>query len=76
MPDLVGRSEIAARAGVHLPTVDSWRRRHPDFPPPEWHVSGTPVWRWEAVAAWLEKPRPTGRPSRRRAVDAIEEAMG
>ena len=61
-PDLVGRSEIAARAGVRLPTVDAWRRRHPDFPAPEWTVSGTPVWRWESVEAWLAHPRPTGRP--------------
>ncbi len=60
--DLVGRREIAARAGTTVFLVDAWRRRHPEFPAPEWHVSGTPIWRWEAVAAWIAQPRPSGRP--------------
>ena len=64
MPDLVGRREIADRAGTTPGLVDAWRRRHADFPQPEWVVSGTPIWRWETVAAWLAKPRPTGRPRR------------
>lgn len=62
MTDLVGRREIAERAGTTPALVDAWRRRHADFPAPEWTVSGTPIWRWETVAAWLAKPRPTGRP--------------
>lgn len=62
--DLVGRREIAERAGISVVTLDAWRRRHPDFPKPEWHISGTPVWRWSVVAAWLAVPRPSGRPRR------------
>ena len=60
--DLVGRQEIAERAGTTPALVDAWRLRHADFPAPEWHVSGTPIWRWEAIAAWLAVPRLTGRP--------------
>lgn len=60
--DLVGRREIAALAGTTPSLVDTWRSRHPDFPAPEWHVSGTPIWRWETIAAWLAVSRPTGRP--------------
>jgi len=60
--DLVGRREIAERAGTTPALVDAWRRRHPDFPAPKWTVSGTPVWCWETVAAWLARSRPTGRP--------------
>ena len=61
-PDLVGRREIADRAGTTPALVDAWRRRHLDFPAPEWVVSGTPLWRWSDVEAWLKVPRRTGRP--------------
>lgn len=61
MIDLVGRREIAQRAGTTPALVDSWRRRHPGFPAPAWTVSGTPVWEWATIAAWLAQSRPTGR---------------
>ena len=59
--DLVGRREIAERAGTTTSLVDAWRRRHADFPRPEWTMSGAPIWRWQTVAVWLARPRPTGR---------------
>lgn len=60
--DLVGRSELAQRAGVALGTTDSWRRRHADFPAPIVELSTGPVWDWREVAAWVSRPRPAGRP--------------
>jgi hypothetical protein len=51
--DPVGATEIAHRAGVVLATVDAWRRRHADFPAPQWTVGGRPAWNWPDVAAWL-----------------------
>ena len=60
--DLVGRREIATRVGTTPGMVDTWRRRHADFPAPEWIVTGTPIWRWEEIAEWLARPRATGRP--------------
>jgi hypothetical protein len=58
--DLVGRVELAQRAGTTPGMVDSWRLRHADFPVP---VAPGPVWNWRQVEAWLAKPRPAGRPS-------------
>ncbi len=60
--DLVGRGEIASRAGVAVATVDAWRRRHPGFPAPVATVGGVPVWRWRDVAEWVAVPRRAGRP--------------
>lgn len=60
--DLVSIAEIAARAGVARNTVQSWRRRHTDFPAPVVTLATGPVWRWSDVAAWVAVPRPTGRP--------------
>ncbi len=62
VPELVGRVEIAVAAGVAPNTVDAWRARHADFPTPIVDLAMGPVWRWSDVEAWLEKPRPTGRP--------------
>lgn len=62
--ELVGRAEIARRAGIKERTVDSWRRRHSEFPEPLTHVSGTPLWLWPDVAAWIENTsHEPGRPS-------------
>lgn len=60
--DLVGTPELAARAGVAEATVHSWRRRHADFPKPIVRLASGPVWDWREVAAWVARPRPTGRP--------------
>jgi hypothetical protein len=66
LADLVGRAEIAERAGIRLQTVDTWRRRYPSFPDPMGTISGTPIWHWPAVEAWIrDTPRDAGRPPRR-----------
>lgn len=67
--DLVGRGEIAKRSGARLQTVDTWRRRYPDFPAPMAAISGTPIWSWAVVREWIDKtPRLVGRPARRLAM--------
>jgi len=60
--DLVGVAEIARRAGVAWGTVQSWRRRHPDFPAPAADLAMGPVWRWTDVARWTARERRPGRP--------------
>jgi predicted nucleic acid-binding protein len=51
--DLVSVSEIAARAGSSTNTVQSWRRRHRDFPAPVARLAAGPVWTWPDVARWI-----------------------
>jgi len=60
--DLVGVAEIARRAGVAWGTVQSWRRRHPDFPAPAARLDMGPVWWWSDVARWTSRERRPGRP--------------
>jgi uncharacterized protein len=52
--DLVSVSEIAARAGRSVHTVQSWRRRHPDFPAPLAQLAAGPIWTWPAIRGWLD----------------------
>ena len=52
--DLVSVSEVAARAGRSTNTIQSWRRRHPDFPTPVAQLATGPVWLWPAVGRWIE----------------------
>ena len=52
-PDLVSVAEIAIRAGRPVNTIQSWRRRHPDFPAPVARLSAGPIWNWSAVADWI-----------------------
>jgi predicted nucleic acid-binding protein len=51
--ELVSVAEISARAGRPVNTVQSWRRRHPDFPAPVAQLAVGPVWMWPAVEAWI-----------------------
>lgn len=57
--DLVGVAEIAARSGRSVNTVQSWRRRHPDFPAPVATLAAAPVWAWSDVEPWVAR-RPSG----------------
>ena len=51
--DLVGTVEIAHRLGVRdHNVVNTWRRRHPDFPPPLATLRHGRVWAWPDVEAW------------------------
>ncbi len=52
--ELVSVSEIAGRARRPISTVQSWRRRHRDFPQPVASLAAGPVWRWPAVEDWID----------------------
>ena len=56
--DIVGKTEIAAHAGVQTDTVKHWGLRHKDFPAPCRVLAMGPVWWLPVVEAWLEQ---TGR---------------
>lgn len=51
--ELVSVSEIAGRARRPISTVQSWRRRHRDFPQPVASLAAGPVWRWPNVERWI-----------------------
>ena len=53
--DLVGVAEIAARSARPVNTVQSWRRRHGDFPAPIASLATGPVWTWPVVEAWINR---------------------
>ena len=52
---LVGTREIADAANVKRGTVAQWRKRHDDFPDPDWVLATGPVWDWNTVRIWLER---------------------
>jgi hypothetical protein len=62
--ELVGVSEIAARAQVAVATVQAWRARHADFPAPLAELRAGPVWLWKSVERWLAIAPKAGRPPR------------
>ena len=51
--DLVSVAEIASRSGRSANTVQSWRRRHRDFPRPVADLAAAPIWAWTDVAGWI-----------------------
>ena len=51
--DLVSVAEIAARSARPVNTVQSWRRRHDDFPAPVASLATGPVWTWPVVERWI-----------------------
>ena len=55
---LVGKTEIAMRAGVLQGVVYDWRNRYPDFPAPVAELRMGWVWWWPEVEKWLKN---TGR---------------
>lgn len=52
---IVGVAEIASRSGRSVSTVQSWRRRHADFPSPSIDLAAGPIWLWPAVSGWIER---------------------
>jgi predicted nucleic acid-binding protein len=56
--DLVSVSELAARSGRSVNTIQSWRRRHADFPSPNVELAAGPIWVWSDVSAWIEGRSP------------------
>jgi predicted nucleic acid-binding protein len=52
---LVSVSELAARSGRSVNTIQSWRRRHPDFPAPNVELAAGPIWLWSDVSAWIDR---------------------
>lgn len=52
--ELVGVAEIASRSGRPVSTVQSWRRRHADFPPPNADLAAGPIWLWSDIGAWID----------------------
>jgi hypothetical protein len=53
--DLVSVSEVAARSGRSVNTIQSWRRRHADFPAPSVELAAGPIWLWSDVGAWIDR---------------------
>jgi predicted nucleic acid-binding protein len=51
--ELVSVAEISARSGRPTNTIQSWRRRHADFPVPIATLAAGPVWQWPDVARWI-----------------------
>ena len=53
--ELVSVTELAARSGRSVNTIQSWRRRHADFPPPNVELAAGPIWLWGDVSAWIDR---------------------
>lgn len=59
--DLVSVAELAARSGRSVNTIQSWRRRHADFPAPNVELAAGPIWLWGDVSAWIDlRPQRSG----------------
>lgn len=56
--DLVSVTEMATRSGRSINTIQSWRRRHADFPPPSVELAAGPIWLWSDISAWIGRRRP------------------
>ncbi len=56
---LVGAAQIAERLGLAGPqVVNTWRRRHPDFPDAVVVFERAHLWVWDDVLKWIQS---TGR---------------
>lgn len=64
LDDLVSVTELSARSGRSINTVQSWRRRRRDFPTPVAELAAGPIWRWPEVAAWIRARQPARAPAR------------
>lgn len=63
--DLVSVAELAARSGRSVNTIQSWRRRHPDFPSPNVELAAGPIWVWGEAKAWIDRRSPRRAPAAR-----------
>ncbi len=54
-PELVSVAELAARSGRSVNTIQSWRRRHADFPSPNVELAAGPIWLWGDVSTWIDR---------------------
>lgn len=54
-PDLVGVAELANLSGRSINTIQTWRRRHRDFPDPLVTLASGPVWSWAPVERWIAR---------------------
>jgi hypothetical protein len=53
----LSQAEIASELGVAKNTVNMWRARYDDFPPPDAHVGDSPGWladRLPEIRAWRD----------------------
>lgn len=73
--DLVGPSDIAARAGVGYAAVSNWVKRYSDFPARVATVGGTPVYLWSEVEAWISARDLARRSSRQKRIRALEQEL-
>ena len=55
-PELVGPREIATRLGIAGANVRQWQHRG-ILPEPFTVVSGTPMWEWPVIRAWVRSKR-------------------
>lgn len=60
--DVVSVAEISMRAGRSVNTIQSWRRRHADFPTPLAELAAGPIWSWPTVADWIASRSSPRRP--------------
>lgn len=54
--ELLGIQELAELFGKPTNTVRQWRQRG-QLPPPDYMVSGTPIWERSTIDAWDDGPR-------------------
>jgi hypothetical protein len=60
---LAGAAELGQVLGVQANTINQWRSRYPDFPPPLATLNAGAIWDVRAVIAWADA---TQRPVRHR----------
>jgi hypothetical protein len=60
--ELASVTELSARSGRSINTIQSWRRRRGDFPAPVAELAAGPIWRWPEVAAWIRARQPARQP--------------
>jgi predicted DNA-binding transcriptional regulator AlpA len=57
---LIGKKELASLLCVNPWTIDRWRKKRKDFPPPIWISDCTPRWYLQEIEQWLASQRRGG----------------